>query len=211
MLTAWLSRLPLLLLALSALAFAAACDDGDDDDGEATETATGTSSAPADGSPSGSPAATPTTDEGGEGEPFETPSTLFQKEGQGEPALVREIRAAANTGYDRVVFEFEGDEVPGYEVGYVERVAECGSGEPVALTGGAVVSVTIRPANGHTEEGEATIPREVPTQGTAVVREVIGFCDFEAVVGYGIGLATAVPFRVFELESPPRLVIDFQQ
>jgi hypothetical protein len=133
------------------------------------------------------------------------------KEGEGEPAIVREIRAAANTGFDRVVFEFEGDEVPGYEVGYVERVAECGSGEPVTLAGGAVVSVTIRPANGHTEEGEATIPREVPTQGTAVVREVIGFCDFEAVVGYGIGLATAVPFRVFELESPPRLVIDFQQ
>ena len=198
---------------------AVACGD-DDDDTNGTSTSTSTSTAG--GSATTQPPASP----GGDGTatteptpvpteeqiPFETPGTTFSKDAPGiEPPLVVDIRAARNEGFDRVVFEFDGDEVPGYQVEYVESVAECGSGATVEITGEATVSVTIQPANAHDEDGNETVPRDVPTEGTAAVREVRNFCDFEAVVGYGIGLGGARPYRVFELEGPPRLVVDFSQ
>jgi hypothetical protein len=211
----------LLFLGLGTLlvaGLAAACGD-DDDDTTSTATSSGdgsvTATAPA-GTATGSetPGATSTATSAPTEEqiPFETPATVFSKEPPGiEPPLVVDIRAARNEGFDRVVFEFDGDEMPGYEVAYVDGVTECGSGAPVELVGEAFVSVTIRPANAHDEGGNVTVPRDVPTEGTAAVREVRNFCDFEAVVGYGISLAGVRPYRVFELEGPTRLVIDFSQ
>src|SRR3990172_2005408 len=42
----------------------------------------------------------------------------------------RALAATAQAGYDRVVFEFAGDSLPGYHVEYVNRpVVRCGSGD----------------------------------------------------------------------------------
>src|SRR2546422_4665234 len=44
--------------------------------------------------------------------------------------------ASPGGGYDRVVFEFTGDSVPGYRVEYTMKpVQRCGSGDPVAVAG----------------------------------------------------------------------------
>jgi hypothetical protein len=205
------------LAAILAAGLLAACGDDDSEDPSATATSGGSETATstaAGGSPTapGTATASATADPTEAGIAFETPSTLFSKDGTGqEVAVLADVRAARNEGFDRVVIEFEGDEVPGYEVGYVQNIAQCGSGEDVDFGAPVLVSVTLSPASGHTEAGEATVPNQVPTEGTAAVQEVIGFCDFEAVVGYGIGLGSARPYRVFELEGPPRLVIDFSQ
>ena len=207
----------LLLFGIGAMlvaGLAAACGD-DDDDTTSTATSTqgesGTATAPGStttGSETPGTGSTATTAPTEEQIPFETPATTFSKEPPGiEPPLLADVRAARNEGFDRVVFEFEGDEMPGYEVSYVEGVTECGSGAPVELTGEAVVSVVIRPANAHDEAGNETVPRDVPTEGTAAVREVRNFCDFEAVVGYGISLSGVRPlpcFRTRRADPPGR-------
>lgn len=202
------------IIPLSAvLALALAACGGDDEDPQPTDTATSTGTATAGQSPTtpGTPTGSPTADPTGQTIPFETPATIFSKDEEGEVAILADVRAARNEGFDRVVIEFEGDTVPGYRVEYVDEIVQCGSGEAVEFAAPVLVSVTVRPAAGHREDGEATVPNQVPTQGTAAVQEIIGFCDFEAVVGYGIGLASARPYRVFELQDPPRLVIDFSQ
>jgi hypothetical protein len=205
------------LLTIIALGVLGACGDDDDDngDGTATATTTGTAGTPGATSTATTPAGSPTTPGSTaspteDSIPFETPSTVFTKDaGDAEQAILADIRTGRNPTWDRVVIEFEEGEVPGYEVRYVDEINQCGSGEPVEFESPVIVSVTVRPAVGHTEDGEATVPNVVPLDGTISVKEVLGFCDFEGVVGYGIGLTGVRPFRVFELDGPPRLVIDF--
>jgi hypothetical protein len=43
-----------------------------------------------------------------------------------------------------------------------------------------------------------------------VLRDVRNVGDFEGVVHWGVGLASAACMHVFTLDSPPRLVIDFK-
>lgn len=215
--------LPALGVALIAAAtFAAACGGDDDPGGEtatsattstataatapASATATGGAGGTATGTATGSATASPE-----DGIPFELPGFTFKKDGAKISGVVavKEIRAARNATFDRVVFEFEGDRIPGYSVGYTQDVAACGSGEQVDVAGDAMVAIVLKPAQAHTEAGEPTVPRETPLEGMTVVRELRGYCDFEGVVSYVAGLSGARPYRVFELQNPSRLVIDF--
>src|SRR3989441_13289192 len=64
--------------------------------------------------------------------------------------------ASPGGGYDRVVFEFTGDSVPGYRVEYTTKpVQRCGSGDPVAGTGrgGGRPIGAFEPAQAHDEHG----------------------------------------------------------
>src|SRR5437016_1103870 len=50
------------------------------------------------------------------------------------PALLRAVETSSGPGYDRVVFEFAGDSVPGYHVAYMTApVRRCGSGHPAPV------------------------------------------------------------------------------
>lgn len=62
------------------------------------------------------------------------------------------------------------------------RVAECGSGAPVRPTGAATLVVHFRPA-----QTQGVPKRIVMPSGT--VLDVWKFCDFEADVGWAIGLS----------------------
>jgi hypothetical protein len=127
------------------------------------------------------------------------------------PAILREVRAASQAGFDRVVFEFEGTSVPGYRVGYIDPPAvQCGSGEPAEVAGAALLQVRLDPAQAHTEAGEATVRERERHPGLSVLQEMESICDFEADVTWVLGLAARNRFRVQELTSPPRLVIDIQ-
>lgn len=127
------------------------------------------------------------------------------------PALLREVRTARHPGFDRITFELTGDRLPGYRVAYLAGPAhDCGAGEPKEVAGNAVLEVTFRPANAHTEEGQPTIPfRERPLD-LPVLKEIERTCDFEAVVTWALGVAEAKRFRVIELSGPPRLAVDIE-
>ena len=98
---------------------------------------------------------------------------------QSAPTLT-DVRAGGHTGFDRVVFEFDGA-VPEHRVGYVDQLVQ---------------------------DGSPTIsPRRFST-GLTAVKEVVQAGDFEAVVTYGIGVDRKRPIKVSTLSNPSRLVID---
>src|SRR5436190_9255129 len=74
--------------------------------------------------------------------------------------VLRHVEAGtgASPGYDRVVFEFTGDSVPGYRVEYTTKpVQRCGLGDPVAVAGKGLLSVSFEPAPEHDEHGDPTL------------------------------------------------------
>jgi hypothetical protein len=125
---------------------------------------------------------------------------------QSVPALV-DVRAGGHPGFDRVVFEFRGS-VPSHRVGYVRQLVQDGSGKPVPVAGAADLEVVFQGANAHDADGTPTVSPRRFTTGLPAVKEVAQTGDFEAVVGYGLGVDRRRPVKVSTLANPPRLVVD---
>lgn len=149
--------------------------------------------------------------------PLEGASTrpVVAKATNRETALLRDVRAARHEGFDRVVFEFGGDDLPGYDVRYVRPPArQDGSGDAVQVDGAHLVEVRMenaldadlrRPSAPPTYTG----PRRL-APGTPEVAELVRTGGFEGVLTWVVGLRDRVDFRVTALTDPPRLVVDFR-
>jgi hypothetical protein len=199
-------QLRLVVLLLGA-ALVAGC--GDDEEESASGTApTATATAPATPTPTEAP---------GDGvDPLEGAGTdpVVVAPTNTDTALLSDVRAARHEGYDRVVFEFQ-NELPGYDVRYVDPpVQQDGSGEEVAVDGGAIVRVRMenaldadlsKPSAPRTYDGPSRF-----SPGTPEVAELVRVGGFEGVLTWAVGLRDRVDFRVMTLQSPPRLVIDFR-
>lgn len=146
------------------------------------------------------------------GAPFQGDIGATLREAGGAPVATQTaVRAARRDGYDRVVFEFAGDSLPGYRIEYVEApVRQCGSGAPVSLAGDALLSVRLSPARAHDDAGRATVETRSLAPALPVVRELRLTCDFEAELTWVLGLAAPNPYRVSESSGPARLVIDIR-
>jgi hypothetical protein len=126
---------------------------------------------------------------------------------------LKDVRVAAQAGFDRVVFEFE-DALPGYEVSQVEGpVHEDGSGDEVKVDGEVLLQVRFDNAAGARIEGEKVIetypgPDRVRGSDTEVVVEVVDIGDFEGTVTWVIGLRRSNDVRVTTLDAPHRLAVD---
>lgn len=124
-------------------------------------------------------------------------------------ATLRAVRTGSHDAFDRVVFAFDGDALPGVHLEYVDRPSRaCGSGEPVRLEGEGWLAVRFEPARAHTEAGKATLPKRREMPALVVVREWALTCDFEADVTLVLGLAAPAGYRTAVLQAPLRLVID---
>jgi hypothetical protein len=150
-------------------------------------------------------------------EPGETETTEFkgtagttQKKRDGiEPALLKAVRTGKHEFYDRVVFEFEGNALPGYVIEYVDKpVRDCGRGEVVPVGGDGFLMVTLQPANAHTEAGQPTVRNVQLNPDSKLMKDLKLICDFEAQVQWITGLASSNRYRVLELTNPARLVVD---
>ena len=126
-------------------------------------------------------------------------------------ALLTGVRVAENEGYERLVLEFEGAELPSYRIEYVDRaVYQCGSGEPVEVEGEGWLLINLQPTNAHTDEGVPTITERTSRPGLPIIRELRMICDFEAMVEWVVGVSSPAAFRVLELTGPTRLVVDLR-
>lgn len=129
-------------------------------------------------------------------------------------SLIDRVAIGHHEGYDRVVFQFRDEGLPGYRVEYVDPpLKEDGSGNPVDVAGNAFVVVRMEPASGfdlNAGEGQLVYkgPKRLP--GTGVVKEAVRTGDFEAVLSWAVGLDGKVPFRVTTASSPSRLIVDFR-
>ena len=124
-------------------------------------------------------------------------------------ALLRELRTARHEDFDRIVLDFGADNVPSYRISYIDRpVRQCGSGNEVPIAGDGWLSITVEPANAHTEAGAPTVRERERTPRLPVVLELEMICDFEAMVEVVAGVASPERYRAFVLPSPNRLVVD---
>ncbi len=125
------------------------------------------------------------------------------------PATVVDLRSGRHPGFDRFVWQFEGDTVPGYHIEYIDKpVRRCGSGEPTSIAGDAWLEVRLYPSAAHRDDGSPTVDRERTALGLSVALELERTCDFEAVTTWVVGVTRPNAYRVLELDHPTRLVVD---
>lgn len=128
------------------------------------------------------------------------------------PAVLGAVRAGEEAGFDRVVFEFSSDSLPGYQIQYVTQpVRACGSGSVVPLAGEGRLVVRFEPAQAHDSLGHATLPVRALTPRLAQILELQLVCDFEGQVEWAVGLTATRHFRVLEQQHPARLILDVRQ
>jgi hypothetical protein len=134
-------------------------------------------------------------------------STAAKKSaGSGGQAEVYGVAAACHSTYDRFVIRAR-SATPGYDVRYVNRIFEDGSGDPVSLLGTKRIRVLVRDARGHTQGGTNLLP-SVRTPRCSNLLQIKNAGDFEGLVTLGFGLRARKGFRVFRLTGPTRIVID---
>ncbi len=129
-------------------------------------------------------------------------------------AYLTAVRAARQTGFERVVFEFR-DGVPGYRVEYSKRpITQDGSGDDVTVAGGAVLTVRMEPASSFDTDapGDGAPTYTGPKRfrpATTTVTELVQTGDFEAVLTWVVGVERELPFKVTVSTNPkPVLIVD---
>jgi hypothetical protein len=117
-------------------------------------------------------------------------------------------RVGESTGYDRFVLQFDSI-IPSYTVKrQAKPVFTTGAGgQTVTLAGTAGVLVTVHSATGAST---FTGPTDLLHPEYNVLVEAKQTQDFEGFFSWGLGLKQAACMRVFILQDPARLVIDFQ-
>jgi hypothetical protein len=133
--------------------------------------------------------------------------------GPGLTAELVDVRTGRHDGYERVVFEFSTDFVPGFTVGYVEGpITADPSGLPVSVSGDSYISVRMSSAAGFETSGSSF--QETYTGATSIspgypaIQSVVETGDFEGVLNWVIGVRTRPAFKVTTLSNPTRVVVD---
>jgi hypothetical protein len=142
-----------------------------------------------------------------DGEPTTGPD---EEDGEAGTLAVTDVRVATHDGFDRVVFETEGDGVPGWFVDHGDATSQ-GSGEPVEVDGEVTLRVAVN---------MVTLPPDLPDDiepwdgerldGPAggVVAEVVDDTIFEGIHLFFVGLDAERSFVVERFDDPHRIVLD---
>ncbi|MBZ4420329.1 hypothetical protein [Myxococcus sp. RHSTA-1-4] len=140
-----------------------------------------------------------------------TAGNVELKRRPGMPVTLRSVRAGQHADYDRVVFEFEGTQLPGYALEYVDTpIIQCGSGDPTPVAGQGWLQVRFTPARAHNDQGQATVAEREMKPNLPILVELERTCDFEGEVTWVLGNKKPNKYRVMELREPARLVVDVQ-
>jgi hypothetical protein len=131
---------------------------------------------------------------------------------QRSSSLVRvlDLRHAQHPRFDRVVIDLRGMR-PGYTISYTRRLFREGSARPVRLAGRQKMFLSLAPAYAHDNAGHFLYdgPRKVRT-GYPTLKGIAFTGDFEGRVTFGFGTDRRAPYRIFTLDSPRRLVVDWK-
>jgi hypothetical protein len=120
-------------------------------------------------------------------------------------APVTGVRAGQHDCFDRLVFDVAGGPA-GYDVRYVDTVFSEGQGAPLYVPGGAKLAVSLHHPAGALPYGVNQKAADVT--GFPVLRSVTFGGSFEGHTTYGVGVRARLPFRVFTLANPGRIVLD---
>jgi len=139
----------------------------------------------------------------------------YERSTNASTALLTAIRVARHEGYDRVVFEFRNNILPGSDVRYIARpVHQDASGRTVVVRGGYVLRVRMSPAF-DVDLGKTGAPRTYHgplriSPSTPEVVQLVRTGGFEDVLTWVVGVRDRVDFRVMTLHSPARIVVDLR-
>lgn len=127
--------------------------------------------------------------------------------------LLSEVEVGIHPGFERVVLHLEGEGRPGWDVRYDATPRQQGTGASVEVQGQAALRVDVTGVAYPTFAPEPGYggPDQLQPQATDVVRQVVIGTVYEGRRSIFLGLGSAVPFRVFGLTGPNRLVIDVQR
>jgi predicted small secreted protein len=205
--------LPILVLTATVLV---GCGGGDDDSTAGATSTEPSSSAPAttSGSATGGNGGTDG-DTGGDGSTDAPPFPANTEPDTGQASsdsfvTVTDVRTGRHDGFDRVVFEVDGTGTPGWDVRYVDAATAQGSGADIPVEGDAILQVTITGIGLPTETGidEYDGSQPLPGNGTEMVTEVVWDSTFEGTSVAFVGMTDELPFRVYLLEDPARVVLE---
>ncbi len=208
------TRSTTLAAALAAgLLLLAGCADGDDPTVTTSPSPSASETSPSpspSGSETGSASPSPSGPSSGTFSLDDVTSSEFPNLG---PDLGTEgaVRVGRHTGYDRVVWQFDGPDTPNFQVRYVEEPRGDGSGDPVEVAGDAYLEVIVTSLG--IPESPDDCPDAAPSSRLAgtVFAEAGSFCGgFEGMGQTFVGLDEERPFRVAVLEKPSRLVVDVE-
>jgi hypothetical protein len=124
------------------------------------------------------------------------------------------VRAGRHQCFDRLVLDLRGN-AAGYRVEYVSTLRSDGSGDVIAVRGGARLQITLQApahdANYNPTFRPANRNEVVNVAGWRTFRQVVFAGTYEGVTTLGLGVRARLPFRVFTLDGPgsgSRIVID---
>ena len=127
--------------------------------------------------------------------------------------LITNVRTGQHYCYDRMVVDLNASGA-GYLVQYVDNYSAEGSGIPIPLQGGAKLHVIIR-APVYDENSNviyhATVGQTLPNidlTGYRTFRDLKYGASFEGQTSFGLGVRARLPFQVFKLDNPNRIIID---
>lgn len=126
---------------------------------------------------------------------------------QGGEITLDDVSVVTFACFDRITFQWQEANYPGFQIRYETGWTACGSGNPVTTAGAAQIAVTLNPAVAHDGIGNVTVPSLSLTPGYPSIQEARQTCDFEGEVSWVIGTDLRF-FTVNYLASPTRLVID---
>jgi hypothetical protein len=137
----------------------------------------------------------------------------LEKADDGAPTSIVNVRAGRHTCFDRLVVDLAGGNPAGYHVRYVPRVLTQAKGDVLRLRGGAFLEVVVKAPTNNVDTGASTYdPRNpdelVKVRGWRTFRQVAFGGSFEGYTTIGLGVRARLPFRVFTLQNPGRVVID---
>jgi hypothetical protein len=126
---------------------------------------------------------------------------------------VTDVRVAMHDGFDRVVFELDGEGDVGYWLRYAtDGVATSqGSGAPIQTAGNAALEVAIHGVAYPFDLPEGVEPRDgdtVPGPAGGIVTEVADDTIFEGIHLFVVGLEAEHAYLVDVFDDPRRVVVD---
>jgi hypothetical protein len=134
-------------------------------------------------------------------------------------APIVNARVGRDVCWERLVVDLGGMPPSGYNVRYTDGFHQVGSGTPLLVAGGAVLTITVN-APGYDQYGHRTVPWtndnvirpfEFQAAGFQTFKDLVYGGSFEGTSDFGLGVRARLPFRVFTLTGPgsgSRLVID---
>jgi hypothetical protein len=125
------------------------------------------------------------------------------------PLTVTGARISVQEGFDRVVFETEGDGDAGWAVSYVDEAISDRSGRSVPVAGSAVLRLSLTGIGPDGDPADAAaFEDDLPGLDDGIILEVVNDGVFEGQHTFFVGLDEQLPFRVLRVDEPTGVVLD---